>query len=76
MNCWSNNWRRWRNAGAVLAVLGLSGCLTINGTETIVIDSACEVFGPISYSASQDTPETVIQIRRHNARYLALCKNT
>jgi len=54
----------------VLAVLGLSGCET---TQTIVIDSTCEVFWPISYSASQDTPQTVEQVRRHNARYLAVC---
>ena len=62
----------WRSAlvgGAVLCLLSLSGCLT---TPIIVIDD-CDIFAVISYSANLDTAETVIQIRRHNAQYLALC---
>jgi hypothetical protein len=58
-----------RSGVALLLALSLSGCLT---TNTIVIDD-CDVFSAISYSASHDTPETVSQIRRHNASYLAVC---
>jgi hypothetical protein len=66
----------WRNlargklVAAGLLALSLSGCLTTH--ETVIVDD-CDVFTAISYSASHDTPETVSQIRRHNARYLELC---
>lgn len=33
---------------------------------------ACEVFGVITFSASQDTPETIREIREHNAAYESL----
>ena len=63
----------WRSAlvgGAVLCLLGLSGCLTT--PSTVIVDD-CDIFAAISYSANLDTAETVIQIRRHNAQYMALC---
>ena len=59
-----------RSAVAGLLALSLSGCLTT--PETVIVDD-CDVFSAISYSASLDTPETVTQIRRHNARFLELC---
>jgi hypothetical protein len=35
---------------------------------------ACEAFREISYSAKNDTAETVTEIRGHNAAYNAICK--
>ena len=66
---WSGS-ARWKNAAAGLLALSLSGCLTTS--KTVIVDD-CAIFTAISYSASHDTVETVTQIRRHNARYLALC---
>lgn len=31
-------------------------------------------FDTITFSGSQDTPETIAQVRRHNAAYRALCE--
>jgi hypothetical protein len=38
------------------------------------VDTACAAFQPITYSAAGDTPETVTQVRQHNAAWKALCK--
>jgi glutamyl-tRNA reductase len=62
-----------RSVAVGLLALSLSGCLT---TSKTVIVGDCAIFTAISYSASHDTVETVTQIRRHNARYLELCKHT
>ncbi len=48
----------------------LAGC---NTTRTAETSAVCSIFPPITYS-SADTPETVIQIRRHNAGYGSYCK--
>lgn len=53
------------------AVSMLSACQTT--TQTAVIDTSCVAFEPITYSR-RDTPETMIQVRRHNAAFNALCK--
>ncbi len=56
----------------LLATLcAMTGCQTmtpIGGTDT-----SCLAYEAISYSR-KDTPETVRQIRRHNASYDALCR--
>ena len=50
----------------------LTGCLST--TRTGGTDKAvCSIFPPITYS-SGDTPETVTQVRRHNAGYDRYCK--
>jgi hypothetical protein len=33
----------------------------------------CSIFPPITYS-SRDTPETIIQVRRHNAGFESYCR--
>ena len=53
-------------------MLTLSACQTTRTTGTIV-DTSCSAFRPITYSASQDTPETVAEIRAHNRAFAALC---
>ena len=60
-----------------LLVMLLAGCQMTASTATSGADTvrvACEAFTTITYSSSGDEPETVAQIRRHNAAYLALCE--
>ena len=54
-----------------LMLTTLTACTTL--TTGIVTDTSCEAFVPITYSASQDTPETVAEIRAHNRAFQALC---
>jgi hypothetical protein len=51
----------------VCASLVLASC-------TRTVDTACTAFMPITYSAANDTAETVTQVRGHNAAWVALCK--
>ena len=53
-------------------MLTLSACTTTH-TTGIVIDTSCSAFKPITYSASEDTPETVSEVRAHNRAFTALC---
>ncbi len=39
-----------------------------------VVDTSCTALVPITYSAKNDTPETVRSIRQHNAAWSAICK--
>jgi hypothetical protein len=57
--------------GTLAALLTLVGCQTV--THTGATKAVCSVFPPITYS-SKDTPETVTQIRRHNAGFDSYCK--
>lgn len=54
---------------ASIATLGVlvSGC-------TRYVDTYCENYTPVSYSASKDTPETVRQTQENNAVWKRLCK--
>lgn len=51
-------------------VLTLTACQQT--TKTAVNSSVCSIFPAITYSVN-DTPETAIQIRRHNAGRDQLC---
>ncbi len=53
-----------------LTAIGLSAC----GTSSGATDSYCLIAKPITYS-SQDTPETVEQIERHNSDWTCKCGN-
>ncbi|HEX2888089.1 hypothetical protein [Vineibacter terrae] len=55
--------------GSLLAAIWLAA-----GCTPTVIDTACQSFTPITYSASRDTPDTVLQVRRHNAAWDTICK--
>lgn len=39
------------------------------------VDAACTVFKPITYSSENDTPETIVQIRKHNDVYETYCED-
>lgn len=50
-----------------LVSLALAAC------ATRTVDTTCTAFGTITYSAVEDTAETVTQVRQHNAAWSALC---
>jgi hypothetical protein len=57
-----------------LTLTSLTACTTLStGTPPVVIDTSCSAFKPITYSASQDTPETVSEVRAHNRVFTTLC---
>ena len=74
-------WQRPSAHVFVLLVLHpvLTGCQTARPpTATVAIEEraegwACLAFRPVSWS-TRDTPETVEQIRGHNAVWDAVCK--
>lgn len=53
-----------------IATIGLavSGC-----QSTTVADTSCTAFRVITFSAAKDSPETVVQVREHNAAWRKLC---
>lgn len=51
--------------------LMITACTAIPETVT---DVSCDVFRPITYSGQNDTPETIEQIRGHNAAWDAICE--
>ncbi len=51
---------------------GLAACQTT--TPTTATKGVCAVWLGIDYSASLDTPETVLGVRRNNARRDEFCK--
>lgn len=54
----------------MMMVLGvISACTTPSVQSTRV---ACEAFRPVTWSRT-DTPETVAEVKGHNAAYGALC---
>lgn len=52
---------------AILAMLFLAGC-----TQTAT-DTSCTAFQPITFSAKQDSQETIRQVRGHNAAWDKIC---
>lgn len=53
---------------ATLSVLTACQTTSTDGTKAV-----CAIFPPITYS-SRDTPETIMQVRRHNAGYESYCR--
>lgn len=60
-------------SGALLLSMMLTACSGIPQTETNSSGS-CMLFCKLTFSASSDTPETVSQIRKHNAAVDAVCE--
>lgn len=60
--------------GLMLSTLPLAGCQSMTLTPaTRYVDTSCAAFKAISYSRQHDTPETIAEIRGHNAAYDAIC---
>lgn len=57
--------------GAALAALMLAGCATTQPV-TVKGDTMCRGTRNISWSKA-DTPDTITQVRRHNARRAKVC---
>jgi hypothetical protein len=57
--------------GLLPTVIMLSACATDSSAPT---SDYCRIYEPISW-ATNDTPQTVQQIVRENAKYLCLCNN-
>lgn len=52
----------------------LAACGTIRGIG-MRVSGACVAFSSISFSANNDTKETVREVRGHNAAYDVVCPN-
>ena len=59
-------------AFALLSMATLAGCSLLTPTIATV-GTACSSFRIITYSASQDSTETIRQLREHNAAWRAVC---
>lgn len=57
--------------GGLSAMILLTSCQT---PTTATTDPACLALETITFSASQDSPSTIRQIRQHNAALRALCQ--
>lgn len=55
----------------LLLTLALENCSTTTGIGAI--DGGCRAFKPIRWSKT-DTPDTVLEVKAHNAAWLANCK--
>ena len=55
-----------------LILTAMSGCATVS---TVPVNSYCAIAKPISYDATQDTPETVAEIELHNSVFVCLCED-
>jgi|694.fasta_scaffold25726_2 hypothetical protein len=56
---------------SLLTILPLSsGCAHVS---TVPDSEFCRLVEPISYDSVKDTPETVAQVERLNAKWLVLC---
>lgn len=63
---------------AMLSLLTLGACATmtdIAGIEPAPVSAACLSFHPIRWS-SQDTDQTILEVKEHNAVWRALCGET
>lgn len=60
---------------AAALILPLTACAAMRGTA-MRTSGACVAFSPITFSAARDTPETIRQVRGHNAAWDAICKRT
>lgn len=50
-----------------------TGCTDSIPIQTIAIDSRCRTDKIITYSDKHDSPETIVQVRLHNASLRAVC---
>jgi len=59
-----------------LILLGtlITGTIGAASCAPRVVDSYCLNYQPVSYSDSQDTPDTVRQIKGNNAVWKSLCQ--
>lgn len=56
-----------------LILSAMSGCVT-GSTGGVPVNSYCAIAKPISYDATQDTPETVKEVETHNSVFVCVCE--
>ena len=56
---------------AVVLSMTLIACAPIQITG--ITDNSCRAFEPISFDGEEDTPDTIKEIREHNAAWRAIC---
>ena len=56
----------------LLSAMTLTACGATRAT-VMRASAACIAFQPITFSAAEDTPETIGQVRGHNAAWDAIC---
>jgi len=66
-----SNLAKLLSASLILSVT--SGCATVS-TEAVPLNSYCAIAKPITYDATQDTPETVTEIEAHNSAFICICE--
>lgn len=55
------------------SLIAIAGGL-VSGCSPVVVDTYCQNYTPVAYSASRDTPETVRQVQENNAVWKRLCR--
>lgn len=68
-------WRRLTLLPIACLALMSQGCATTTGSGVTDIDPAavaCRAFAPVAWS-KDDTDETIVAVKQHNARWHALC---
>ncbi len=58
----------------LLILSATSGCATVS-TAPAVVSDYCRIATPISYDATSDTAETVVEIEAHNSKWVCVCEN-
>lgn len=62
-----------RLASMLISALTLSACATTTGSGEIDVNAVyCRNYEPVRWSVN-DTDDTIIQNKRNNARFVALC---
>ena len=65
---------QWAKLPSLFLIMSaLSGCVT-GLTEAVPTNSYCAIAKPITYDATQDTPETVAEVELHNGVFSCLCE--
>jgi hypothetical protein len=58
----------------LLTLFVTSGCVT-DLTAPAPVNSYCAIAKPITYDATQDTPETIAEVELHNSVFVCLCED-
>lgn len=61
-------------ASMLISLLALTACATMTGSGEIDVNAVyCRNYEPVTWSVN-DTTDSIIQNKRNNARWVALCR--
>jgi len=69
-------WLKPKKLWLLPILLVTSGCaagLTVAGKPQLISDY-CRIAKPITYDATKDTQDTVVQVELHNSQWVAVCE--